>query len=56
MLGKINVTTKFMLPRPAKKAEGKNLKLSDDKKTVTVICPVSDIYTAPRNFEYKIEY
>jgi hypothetical protein len=56
ILEKINVTTKFLLPRPAKKTEGKNIKLSDDKKTITITCPISDIYTAPHNFEYKIEY
>jgi hypothetical protein len=56
MLEKIDVITKFILPRPVKKAEGKNIKLSDDKKTVTISCPISDIYTAPHNFEYKVEY
>ncbi len=56
ILEKITVVTKFALPRPAKKVEGKNVKLSDDKKTVTISCPVSDIYTNPKNFEYKIEY
>ena len=56
ILEKINVITKFVLPRPVKKAEGKNIKLSNDKKTVTISTPVSDIYTAPHNFEYKIEY
>jgi hypothetical protein len=56
ILEKITVVTKFALPRPAKKVEGKNAKLSDDKKTVTISCPVSDIYTDPKNFEYKIEY
>lgn len=56
ILEEINVTSKFVLPRPVKKAEGKNVKLSGDKKTVTISCPVSDIYTDPKNFEYKIEY
>ena len=56
ILEKITVVSKFVLPRPVKKAEGKNVKLSDDKKTVTISCPVSDIYTNPKNFEYEIEY
>jgi hypothetical protein len=56
ILEKITVVSKFVLPRPVKKAEGKNVKLSDDKKTVTISCPVSDIYTDPKNFEYEIEY
>jgi len=56
ILEQITVVSKFVLPRPAKKVEGKNVKLSDDKKTVTISCPVSEIYTAPKNFEYEIEY
>ena len=56
ILEKITVVTKFVLPRPVKKVEGKNVKLSDDKKTVTISCPVSDIYTDSKNFEYEIEY
>lgn len=56
ILEKITVVTKFVLPKPAKKAEGKNIKLSTDKKTITISSPVSDIYTHPKNFEYEIEY
>jgi hypothetical protein len=56
ILEKINITTKFILPRPAKKTEGKNVKVSEDKKTITISAPVSDIYTAPKNYEYDIEY
>ena len=56
ILEKINVSTKFILPRPATKFEGKNLKASEDKKTITISAPISDIYTAPKNFEYNIEY
>ena len=56
ILEKITVVTKFALPRAAKKVEGKNVKLSDDKKSVTITSPVSAIYTDPKSFEYKIEY
>jgi hypothetical protein len=56
MLENITVTAKFVLPRPAKKAEGKALKMSDDKKTITITTVVADIYEKPKNFEYHIEY
>ena len=44
------------LPKPAKKAEGKNLKLSDDKKTVTISNELNDLFDDPSLFEFKIEY
>jgi hypothetical protein len=56
ILESITVTTKFMLPRPAKKATGKAITLSADKKTVTIKSILSDIYDSPGNFEYDIEY
>jgi hypothetical protein len=44
------------LPRPAKEAEGKNVKLSDDKKTVTVSAGVEDFFADPSVLEFKIKY
>jgi hypothetical protein len=44
------------LPRPAKKVEGKGLKLSDDKKKVTVKADVDDFFSEPALLEYRIEY
>jgi len=44
------------LPRPAKKVEGKNVKLSPDKKKVTVSVTSDDFFDDPSKFEYKIEY
>lgn len=44
------------LPRPAKKAEGKALKLSDDKKKVTISVTSDDFFENPSKFEYRIEY
>lgn len=44
------------LPRPAKKAEGKNLKLSDDKKKVTITNSAEDFFDDGVNLEFKIEY
>ncbi len=44
------------LPRPAKKAEGKGLTLSQDKKKVTITVTSDDFFDSPSKFEYKIEY
>ena len=44
------------LPKPAKKVEGKNVKLSDDKKQVTVSNELNDLFDDPALFEFKIEY
>jgi hypothetical protein len=44
------------LPRPATKAEGKNVKLSDDKKTVTLSGTLEDFFDDPSSFEFKIKY
>lgn len=56
VLENIIVTTKFVLPRAAVKAEGKNLSLSEDRTVIKIKTPVSDIYADPHNFEYEIEY
>lgn len=54
----IPVTTAIIinLPRPAKKTEGKNVKLSDDKKTVTIKADINDFYDDPATMEFRIEY
>lgn len=44
------------LPRPAEKAEGKNLKLSDDKMKVTVLSSLDDFFDDPESLEFKIKY
>jgi hypothetical protein len=44
------------LPRPAKKVEGKAIKLSDDKKKVTLALTSDDFFNDPSRFEYRIEY
>lgn len=44
------------LPRPAKKAEGKGIKLSDDKKKITIETDIDDFFENPSKLEYKIEY
>lgn len=44
------------LPRPATKAEGKNVKLSDDKKKVTISADIDDFFEDPASLEFKIKY
>ncbi len=44
------------LPRRAKKVEGKAVKLSSDKKTVTVSLTSDDFFNDPSKFEYRIKY
>lgn len=44
------------LPRPAKKTEGKNIKVSDDKKKITVVADIDDFFDDPSKLEYRIEY
>ena len=46
----------IQLPRPAKKSEGKNLTLSDDKKTVTISNELNDLFEDPTLFEFRVEY
>lgn len=44
------------LPRPAKKVEGANAKLSEDKKKVTIENDMSDFFDDATKMEFKIEY
>ena len=46
----------IQLPKPAKKFEGKNLTLSDDKKTVTISNELNDLFEDPTLFEFRVEY
>lgn len=52
----MNTTLIFNLPKPAKKAEGKNVKISDDKKTVTIQSSVDDFFDDVSKLEFRIEY
>jgi len=52
----MNTTLIFNLPKPAKKAEGKNVKLSEDKKKVTIVNSVEDFFDDVTKLEFKIEY
>lgn len=44
------------LPRPAQKAEGKKVKLSEDKKKVTITATLDEFFEDASVFEYKIKY
>ena len=54
----IPITNTFIinLPRPAEKAEGKNVKLSQDKMKVTISSTMDDFYDNPESLEFKIKY
>jgi hypothetical protein len=54
----INPTSTLVinLPRPAKKAEGKNVTLSDDKKKVTIKGDVESFLADGSALEFRIEY
>lgn len=54
----IPITSTYIinLPRPAEKAEGKNVKLSADKMKVTVLSTMDDFYDNPESLEFKIKY
>lgn len=52
----MTLQTIYNLPRPVKKAEGKGVKLSDDKKKVTISATIDDLFDDPSKFEYEIEY
>jgi hypothetical protein len=44
------------LPRAAEKAEGKNVKLSEDKMKVTIKSSMDDFFDNPESLEFKIKY
>lgn len=52
----INYTSTLSLPRPVKKIDNPLLKLSDDKKTVTMKFNLIDVFDHPEQFEYTVEY
>jgi hypothetical protein len=52
----VNMKTVINLPKPAKKAEGKGVKLSEDKKKITIEGSLDDFFEDGSYFEYNIEY
>lgn len=49
-------TTIIRLPNPVKKFDSPFIKLSDDKKTVTIKYDMMKIFESPEKFSYSIEY
>jgi hypothetical protein len=49
-------TTTLTLPRPVKKVDNAQAKLSDDKKTVTIKYNLIDVFDHPEQFGYNVEY
>ncbi|MHA4843313.1 hypothetical protein ACX0G7_04060 [Flavitalea antarctica] len=49
-------TTSIKLPRPVKKSDNPLIKLSDDKKTVTMKYNLLELIETPEKFSYTIEY
>lgn len=49
-------TTVIKLPRPAKKTENSLIKLSDDKKTVTLKYNLLELFDHPEKFSYTVEF
>jgi hypothetical protein len=44
------------LPRPAKKAEGKGITISENKKQVRISADTDDFFDDPSKLEFRIEY
>jgi hypothetical protein len=56
MLEAITFSSSFHLPRAAKNATGEKIKLSNDKKTITVNYSLMDVIKSPSSLEFKVEY
>ena len=56
MLETITFSSTFHLPKAAKNTRGEKLKLSDDKKTVTMNYNLLDLIKTPASLEFKVEY
>ncbi|TAL44788.1 MAG: hypothetical protein EPN92_08290 [Chitinophagaceae bacterium] len=56
MGGTINSTFIINLPGPVKKFTGKNVKLSDDKKKITVVNTLDELFDDASKYEFTIEY
>jgi len=53
---KMKVNYIINLPRPATKAEGKNVKLSEDKRKVMISTDIDDFFDDASALEFKIKY
>lgn len=53
-LNQVTLMTTIKLPRPAKKLEGKNAKLSDDKKSIFLSASIQDMMDDPKAVTFKV--
>lgn len=56
MLEAITFNSSFHLPKAAKNVTGEKVKVSNDKKTITVNYTMMDVLKAPSSLEFKVEY
>lgn len=56
MVSEASINTVIRLPKAAKKAEGTNVKLSEDKKTITVKSTLNELFDKPEALSYRVEY
>lgn len=56
MMGSYKMTTTIHLPSAVKNVTGPKVKLSDDKKTVTISSSLADMFSKPESFAYRIEF
>jgi hypothetical protein len=56
LMGDAKFTTVIHLPRPAKKVDSKASILSDDRRTVTFEHSLTDLFYAPDDFTFNIDY
>ena len=56
MMGSITFKTIIHLPKAASKADGAKLKLSADKKTVTIESSMTDLFENPKALAFRVEY
>lgn len=55
-MGVGNVKMVFYMPSAVKKAEGKNVTVSEDKKKVTIMSSMEDFFEDGKSLEFRIEY
>ncbi len=56
MMGEAKFTTVIHLPRPAITVNSKASVLSEDRKTVTFVRTMSEMFSNPEDFDFTIEY
>lgn len=53
-MSQVNMMTTIKLPRPVKKLEGKNVKISDDKKSIFFTASLQDMMDDPKAGTFKV--